>query len=170
MKMVLTYSVLILISAAAVIYILRCVRNSPSIHTFTARTDTCYIPYRIHDTLKVRVYCVTKKDGKKSSFTENDSSSAGLNENFYLAEADTAYNDSLLTLRLKFLSPAPLHPGSRFIIDAGYRKAEISKTEFVHADAGKCRRLNFSLNIGAGFGLLHHQTDIYLGAGISWSF
>lgn len=170
MKTVLTYSALIIISAAGIFYILQCFRNSTSIQQLTVRTDTCYIPYGIHDTLKVKVFRIAKRDVKMSAPEMNDSSSSGKEENIYLAEADTSYNDSLLTLKLKFLSPAPLHPHSGFIIDAVYRKAEISKTGYLNTYEAKSRRLNFSLNIGAGFGLIHHQADIYLGAGISCSF
>lgn len=172
--------IFIIISCAAALFVYYYCRNQHQSAAELVIADTVYIPYAIHDTLKVRVYRISAdknndaekliRNGMAVSSACSDSCSSGTYGHNFLALADTAYKDSLLTLRLGFLSPLPVHPDSRFIIDLSYRKMVVNRQIHTLQAAAHPGKLHFSLNLGLGFGLIHGRTDIFAGAGISYSF
>jgi hypothetical protein len=77
----------------------------------------------------------------------------------YVASIDTTYQDSLLTAKVSYISPIPLHPRSYFAMDFKVKERTIETVETVVLKDSFWKN-RFIVYVGAG---INYNTDLRLG-------
>ncbi|HEX2866107.1 MAG TPA: hypothetical protein VHO03_03645 [Ignavibacteriales bacterium] len=89
-----------------------------------------------------------------------------LNNYSFAMVSDTTFQDSSLTERIKFISPIPLHPKSYFTREITWKERLINQP--VAEEESFWSRFSWGLQAGLGYGVIHNQLDLYIGAGASF--
>lgn len=84
----------------------------------------------------------------------------------FVVTMDTTTNDSLVSAKVSFHSPLPIHPKSYFTSDFRVKIPVIKETVTVEKQAASTPLLTFGLHLGGGY-TTSNKVDGYVGIGLS---
>jgi len=131
---------------------------------------------------------LAEEDSAKKISTKKDLT---IKESAFMAEADTlksskqykaginktyiTKNKDTVTVNAEYVSPIPLSPYSYFNIAVNYSYPNIETTKYIIVKNGMNLlgihlELHHGIQLGAGYGLIHKQFDLFAGYGVQLSF
>lgn len=148
----------------------------------THKADTVYVYNSRTDTLPGKAYPVLIKEKVNIDSLWNEAKQYAIkmiygdkkknvnpdtlkNYNFVMV-SDTTFQDSTLSEKIRFISPIPLHPKSYFTREITWRERLINQP--VAEEESFWSRFSWGLQAGLGYGVIHNQLDLYIGAGASF--